>query len=655
MAHRSDEDLIKSKRNTARYFTEIRHVAWVLLVATMVLGVYGYARMAKRKDPFIKVRQAVAVCVWPGAPAEKVEELITRRVEERVAQSADVEKIESTSRSSVSVITVTLRDDLAPADIGKVIDDIDLKLRSISDLPSGASAIEFQKDFGDTAALMLTVASPKVREVELALRAKALSQAVGTLRNGRGGARRTATVLNFPRGLNPDPMRRGARLFAGFATERGATDVQVFEGAGFVGVDGILPTGTPGWKVLVGQFLSEKIQSSRFHPDMWSPVFLDDLGQTLARLTEVEGDAYTYRELDDFTDTIAKRLRRLESVSKVTRAGVLGERVYLDYSQQRFATLGVGQSQLKDAIGARNIQVPGGVLEADGRNLSIDTSGGYKDEGEIGDTLLSTSATGTPVYVRDVVDVSRDYESPPSYLNFYTWRDATGVFQTSRAITLAVQMRPDEQIAHFAQDVETALHDIIQTLPEDIVIAKTSDQPRQVEEKIDLFMTTIYEAIAIIVIVGFIGFGEWRSALLLALSIPLTLAMTFVFMAALGIDIQQMSLAALILALGLLVDDPVVAGDAIKHELDQGRPRQIAAWLGPTKLARAILFATITNIVAYLPFLLMRGDVGRFVYALPVVLTCSLVASRLVSMTFIPLLGYALLRRGKHVRRRRGD
>src|SRR5262249_32572056 len=157
-------------------------------------------------------------------------------------------------------------------------------------------------------------------------------------------------------------------------------------------------------------------------------------------------------------------------------------------------------------------------------------------------------------------------------------------------------------------------------------------------------MTSLYEAIAIIIVVGFIGFREWRSALVLALSIPLTLAMTFAFMWALGLDIQQMSIAALILALGLLVDDPVVAGDAIKHELDAGKPRQVAAWLGPTKLARATLYAAATNIVSYLPFLLMRGDVGHFIFALPVVLACSLVASRIVSMTFIPLLGYWLLR-----------
>jgi multidrug efflux pump subunit AcrB len=130
----------------------------------------------------------------------------------------------------------------------------------------------------------------------------------------------------------------------------------------------------------------------------------------------------------------------------------------------------------------------------------------------------------------------------------------------------------------------------------------------------------------------------------MALAIPITLAMTFGMMHTLGIDLQQVSIASLIIALGLLVDDPVVAGDAIKRSLADGQPPVVAAWLGPTKLATAIMYATVTNIVAYLPFLLLSGDNGRFMHSLPVVIGCSLVASRLVSMTFIPLLGYYLLR-----------
>src|SRR5688572_15094913 len=161
-------------------------------------------------------------------------------------------------------------------------------------------------------------------------------------------------------------------------------------------------------------------------------------------------------------------------------------------------------------------------------------------------------------------------------------------------------------------------------------------------------MDSLYEAVILVVLVALVGFWEWRSALLMALSVPITLAMTFGMMRVLNIDVQQVSVASLIIALGLLVDDPVVAGDAIKRDLNKGLPNLIAAWLGPTELASAIMFATVANIVAYLPFLTLSGDSGRFIFSLPIVLTASLVASRLVSMTFIPLLGYYLLRKSKN-------
>ena len=144
-------------------------------------------------------------------------------------------------------------------------------------------------------------------------------------------------------------------------------------------------------------------------------------------------------------------------------------------------------------------------------------------------------------------------------------------------------------------------------LPPDLILARTSDQPRQVRENIDLFMQALEEAILVVILVSLVGFWDWRSALLMALSIPLTLAMTFGMMDLLGIDLQQVSVATLIIALGLLVDDPVVAGDAIRRSLAEGHAAVVAAWLGPTRLARAIFYATVTNVFAYLPFLFLPG------------------------------------------------
>jgi multidrug efflux pump subunit AcrB len=197
--------------------------------------------------------------------------------------------------------------------------------------------------------------------------------------------------------------------------------------------------------------------------------------------------------------------------------------------------------------------------------------------------------------------------------------------------------------------VDSALASVRKELPSDLIMARTSDQPLQVQENVSLFMNSLLEAIVLVVIIAWIGFWEWRSALLMALSIPITLALTFGMMSLLGIDIQQVSIASLIVALGLLVDNPVVAGDSIKREMATGESRLNAAWRGPTRLATAIFFATVTNIVAYLPFLLLKGDTGHFIFSLPIVLACSLVASFIVSNTFIPLLAFYILRPVKEV------
>jgi multidrug efflux pump subunit AcrB len=391
------------------------------------------------------------------------------------------------------------------------------------------------------------------------------------------------------------------------------------------------------------RFVLERLKASEFHPDAWPVAVIRNTADAQARLSAVAGDKYSYRELDDYTDLMTRTLKTLPIVSKVTRAGLLQERVYLEYSQERLAAYGVKAGTLDQILGARNITMPGGIIESGDKNLLVDPSGEFKNEAEIGDVLV-TAGNNRPLYLRDVATVARGYESPARFVNYFGHREADGTWRRSRAVTLAIQMRAGQKIGDFGAMVDATLDRLRAQLPGDLVMARTSDQPRQVDESIHLFMGSLYEAVALVVIVSLIGFWEWRSALLMALSIPITLAMTFGIMFGLGIDLQQISIASLIIALGLLVDDPVVAGDAIKRDLAAGHPPVVAAWWGPTKLAKAILYATITNIVAYLPFLFLPGDSGKFLYSLPVVIGSSLVASRVVSMTFIPLLGYYLLR-----------
>jgi multidrug efflux pump subunit AcrB len=648
--HRSDEEMIKNTHITARFFVETRHVAWVLLIATCLWGVFGYRSMPQRKDPEIQVRTAVALTPWRGASAEKVEQLVTKKVETQIAANARVTKIESISRTGLSVVYLDLDDNLK--ETGKELDDIKLQLDGITDLPDGAGPINFLKDFGDTAALMLTVASPKAGDVEIDLRAKAIEPVIEQTRAMTpADSNRTSLVVCLPRSLARDAeedlqiVRRRRDLFVEFLAEQKALrDPRPFEGDGFIGVDATINVDDAGLLQAMDRFVNERLQVAEFHPDAWPIAVIRNPRETRERLAMVAGDKYSYRELDQFTDLIEKTVKTLSSVSKVTRTGLLDERVFLYYSQERLAAYGLQTSKLTDILKARNITMPGGQLAVEGKNLTIDPTGEFKSETEIGDTAVTSSPDGAPVYLRDIADVVRGYDNPPRFLNYYNWRDANGEWRRTRAITLAAQMRSGEQIDKFGQGIDAMLSELKKQLPDDLVMARTSDQPLQVKENVDLFMNSLYEAVILVVIVSLIGFWEWRSALIMALSMPITLLMTFGMMYALGLDLQQISIASLIIALGLLVDDPVVAGDAIKRDLALGHPSVISAWLGPTKLATAIMYATVTNIVAYLPFLLLKGTTGEFIYSLPIVLTCSLVASRLVSMTFIPVLGYYLLR-----------
>jgi multidrug efflux pump subunit AcrB len=646
MSHgRTDQDIVAHTHNTARFFTEWRHISWVLLVGTVAWGIFGYRHMPQRKDPDIPIRQALALVPWPGASTEKIEQLVTRRVEEKVAENARVDKIESNTRTGLTAIFITLVD--GSFDVPKEFDDIKMKLDSIGNLPDGAGPIQFVKDFGDTAALMLTVASPKTSALEIGLRAQALRAAMTDARAQAtpGNTSPRVTIAHgLPTSIEPGAVRPPVDLFVEAATADGVLrDARVIEGSGFVAIDAATDADDAALEAYVQRFLRDRLRASEMHPDAWTAIVVRDPADAEAKLAAVAGDKYTYRELDDYTDLITRTLKTLPVVSKITRSGLLDERVFLEYSQERLASYGVSPGTLRDVLAGRNITATGGILEVGGKNLTIDPSGEFKSEQDIGQVLVPTS-NGRAVYLRDLVDVGRGYATPPSYLNFFGARGADGEWRRSRAVTLAIQMRAGQKIDEFAKAVDGRLAELKSRLPEDLELARTSDQPRQVAENVSLFMNSLYEAVALVVLVSLIGFWEWRSALLMALSIPITLAMTFGMMYALGIDLQSVSIGSLIIALGLLVDDPVVAGDAIKRDLAAGHPPVVAAWLGPTKLATAILFATITNIVAYLPFLMLPGDTGTMLYSLPVVVGSALVASRLVSMTFIPLLGYYLLK-----------
>lgn len=629
--------------NLARFFVQHRQIGWLLLVAMIAWGIAGYGGMPKRKDPEIPVRIGLAVCPWPGITADRVEELVTRKIEKAAAGNSTVEKIESTTRDGVSVVLVHLHDKIA--DTAVQFADIGQRVTEIPNLPAGAGPVTWVSDFGDTAALMLTVASPRVGDAELAIRAQALRKAIEETRAPETSSERVSAFFCFPSTVPSSAIERPMALFAETARRDGvASDFRPLSTGGCTGLDFAARRPVEQISEYVESFLHDRLGNSDMHPDAWGPVIVRDPAEAKERLSEVAGDSYTYRQLDDFTHEIERVLQSVPVVAKVTRSGVLAERIFVDFAQERLASAKLRPATIVEVLGSRNATMPGGVFDSGNRHVVVDPNVRDRSFREMEDLIVGTNAEGTPLRLRDLATLSRGYESPPRFLNYLYSRDTEGRWNRNRAITLAIQMRSGEQIGRFGEEVDAAIEKLRRKFPSDLIIARTSDQPRQVSELVSLLMVSLYEAIFLVVVVSLVGFWNWRSAVLVATSIPITLAMTFGAMPMLGLDVQQVSIATLIIALGLLVDMPVVAGDAIERELAGGTPREKAAWLGPTRLARAIFFATLTNIVAYLPFLLLTGDSGRFLYSLPVVMTITLVAALIVSMSFIPLIAFGLAR-----------
>jgi multidrug efflux pump subunit AcrB len=656
MPHTSDTELIERTHNTARYFVEHPQIAWAALIGVIGWGVYGYFSMPQRKDPEIPVRVAVAACQWPGATAQEVEQLITRPIEQTIAQNKTIHPagpddygIRSISLPGASFVYVQLSEDTKNS--REQFSDINLKLQGLGPfLPAGATGVQFQSDFGDTAALMMTVASPPVDDLQIEMRARSVEDAIRAARSAASHSKLqpVSIIYTFPLSLSETAMTQATEGFRRNAERDNVIEQgKLVAGRGFIGVDGVTKYDDKYLAAYVDRYVATKLQESEFDPDISARAIIRGVEQTREKLAAAAGLKYSYAQLDDYTDLISRSLLGVPQTSRVERKGVLPQAVYLDYSQERLASYGVQVADLGRVLLARNITLPGGSIEAGGREIQIDPSGQFEDARSIGNVIVGSSSTGSPAYLRDIVQISRAYQSPANYLNFYSWVDKNGQPHRSRAITLAVYMRSGEQIQKFGAAVDEKMKQVRAALPPDLIIARTSDQPLQVKENIDLFMEALYEAIGLVVLIALVGFWEWRSALLMALSIPITLAMTAGMAHTLHIDLQQVSIATLIIALGLLVDNPVVANDAIKRGLAAGIPRIHAAWVGPTKLGRAILYATATNIIAYLPFLMLTGSTGDFLYSLPIVMTAALVSSRLVSMTFIPLLGYHLLRAPK--------
>jgi multidrug efflux pump subunit AcrB len=358
------------------------------------------------------------------------------------------------------------------------------------------------------------------------------------------------------------------------------------------------------------------------------PIVNSEFGDVSAMLIAVQGDRYGYRELRDYARRVEDNLRQMPQVSKIRRIGEQEEQIYVTSTMERLTAFGITPLHVINALQQQNAVVAAGALNADGARIPLRTEGLYEAEDEIRRQMVGASPrTGQPIYLGDFATVQRRYKEPETLLRV----------NNAPALLLALEMNEGFNIVEFGDEVRGRLDVLKRDLPPDLKLVTVADQPRIVRERIGHFLVEFGIAIVAVIAVTLLLL-PFRVAAIAATAIPITVAMTFAAMNAIGIELHQVSLAGLIVVLGLVVDDAIVVADNFVDLREHGVPIDEAAERSASELAIPILTATLTIIASFLPMAFMPGTTGEFIAPLPVTVTVALVSSLVVAMTLTPLL-----------------
>jgi multidrug efflux pump len=362
------------------------------------------------------------------------------------------------------------------------------------------------------------------------------------------------------------------------------------------------------------------------------PGFNDEFGDTFGIIYGFTADGFTHRELRDYVEDTRSKLLHVPDVSKIEILGAQDEKIYVEFSMQQLATLGLDRSTLIAALQAQNIVQPAGTIETGDEALSLRVSGAFGSEQDVLNTNFFVN--GRLLRLSDIARVRRGYSDPPQPLFRVNGQPAIG---------LAIAMRDGGDILALGKNVEKAMTEITNNLPLGINPVLVADQAVTVKTAIAEFMTSLWQAVAIILFVSFISLGV-RPGFVVALAIPLTLAIVFSVMQLTGIDMQRISLGALIIALALLVDDAMTTIDATMTRLAQGDDKLQAASFAFRTYAFAMLAGTLVTIAGFIPVGFAASSAGEYTFSLFAVVAIALIASWFVAVIFAPILGAVILK-----------
>lgn len=361
------------------------------------------------------------------------------------------------------------------------------------------------------------------------------------------------------------------------------------------------------------------------------PFFNDEYGDVFSAVYMLTGDGATRADLKQQAETLRRALLRVPDVAKVILVGDVPERMYVEISYRKLATLGIPVQTIFAAIGEQNVMSSAGAIETPADRISLRVSGSFSGDDAI--RAVPIEAGGRTFRLGDIAEVKRGYEDPPAFLVTHRGKEAVGV---------AVAMADNANVLELGDTLKAAVANLRPDIPLGIEIEQIADQPRVVQESVGEFLTSFAEALAIVLIVSFFSLG-FRAGIVVALSVPLVLAIVFVVMSASGMNLDRITLGALIIALGLLVDDAIIAVEMMVVKIEEGLDRFSAAAFAWTSTAFPMLTGTLVTAAGFLPVGFAKSTAGEYAGNIFWVVGLALIVSWIVAVVFAPFLGTLIL------------
>ena len=488
--------------NLSEWALRNRQMVLYLMILLAVVGALSYTKLGQSEDPPFTFKAMVIRTLWPGASAEEVARQVTDRIEKKLMETGDYERIVSFSRPGESQVTFMARDSLVSA---------------------------------------------KLPELWYQIRKK-----IGDIRQ-------------------------------------------------------TLPAGVQG------------------------PFFNDEFGTTFGNIYALTGEGFDYAVLKDYADRIQIQLQRVKDVGKVELLGLQDEKIWIELSNVKLATLGLPLSAVQQALEAQNAVVAASFFETPSERIQLRVSGRFQTVDQIRDFPIRVGER--TFRISDLAEVRRGFNDPPAPRMRFMGEDAIG---------LAVAMKDGGDILVLGKALEGEFARLQNNLPAGMQLRKVSDQPAAVKTSVGEFVQVLAEALGIVLLVSFFSLGV-RTGMVVALAIPVVLAMTFATMYYLSIGLHKISLGALVLALGLLVDDAIIAVEMMAIKMEQGYDRLKAASFAWTSTAFPMLTGTLITAAGFLPIATAQSSTGEYTRSIFQVVTIALLASWVAAVVFVPYLGERLL------------